>query len=143
MRWDVPLTVCVVFFACLPMPARATEPRQCLDLHASHARAKLSGELTVQIFAWLPEFSQRNQPEYNEPALILKLPRPICANDAMFIDGSADFDTVDVRSELPRILKILNASIGRHVSLRGEAFGAYLAHHKAPLVLYADQVVVR
>ena len=46
-------------------------------------------------------------------------------------------------SRIPALLDVLNAAVGRRVTVRGEAFGAHTGHHRAPLVLFAEEVTVR
>lgn len=121
----------------------AAQPQSCIDLRKSDAKATVSGKLTSRMFAGPPNYESIAKGDAKEGALILELPRPMCANDGEFIDGSTKFDRVHVSSSIPALLTVLNAAVGRQVTIRGEAFGAHTGHHRAPLVLFADQVTVR
>jgi hypothetical protein len=73
----------------------------------------------------------------------LELPKRLCANDGEFIGPKTSFDRVHISSYKPALLDVLNAAVGRQVTVQGEAFGAHTGHHRAPLVLFADEVTVR
>lgn len=103
----------------------------------------MSGVLTVQLFAGQPNYENIAKGDAEEKALILELPKRMCADDGEFIDSSTTFDRVHVSSSVPALLDVLNAAVGRHVTVHGEAFGAHTGHHRAPLVLFADEVTVR
>jgi hypothetical protein len=139
MRLRVLFAVLVVWCAGTHRPADAAE-RRCFDLQATHAQITLSGKLTVRLFVRRPSFELTDLGEIEEPALILELPNPICADDGFYIDGTRDFDTVHVGSDLARVLRQLNGLVGRRVTVHGEAFGAFSPRHKAPLILMADRV---
>ena len=103
----------------------------------------MSGKLTVEFFPGPPNYESVAKGDAEEKALILELPRRLCANDGEFIDGTTKFDRVQVSSQIPALLDVLNAAVGRRVTVRGEAFGAHTAHHREPLVLFAEEVTVR
>ncbi|OSZ71930.1 hypothetical protein CAP39_00620 [Sphingomonas sp. IBVSS1] len=103
----------------------------------------MTGLLTVQLFAGPPNYESIAKGDAEEQALILELPKRICAYDGDFIESKDSFDRVHVSSMKPGLLKVLNAAVGRKVTVRGEAFGAQTGHHHAPLVLMADTVTVR
>ena len=130
-----PILSCLILAA---TPLCAAEKRPCLDLVTSHARVTLRGELTVRIFPLLPILSESSAAEPEEPALILLLPEEICANDGLLIEGTTSFQTVEVRTEKPRILSALNGAVGRTITVLGEATGAQGKRDKAPLVIYVD-----
>ena len=67
-----------------------------MDLRKPDAKATVSGELTVQIFAGPPNYESIAKGDAEEKALILELPRRLCANDGDFIDGATKFDRVHV-----------------------------------------------
>jgi hypothetical protein len=121
----------------------AAKPADCMDLRTAHATATVSGVLTVQLFAGPPNYESVAKGDAEEKALILELPRRMCADDGEFIKSSTTFDRVQVSSSVPGLLDVLNASVGRPVTVRGEAFGAHTGHHRAPLVLVAQEVTVR
>lgn len=114
-----------------------------MDLRKTDAKATVSGELAVQIFAGPPNYESIAKGDAEEKALILELPRRLCANDGEFIDGTTKFDRVHVSSRIPALLDVLNAAVGRRVTIQGEAFGAHTGHHRAPLVPFAEEVTVR
>lgn len=120
----------------------SAQPQACMDLRKPDAKATVSGQLTVQIFAGPPNYESIANGDAEEKALILELPRRLCANDGEFIDGTTKFDHVHVSSRIPALLDVLNAAVGRRVTVRGEAFGAHTGHHRAPLVLFAEEVTV-
>jgi hypothetical protein len=115
----------------------------CMNLKKAHATATVSGTLTVQSFPGPPNYESVAKGDEEEKALILKLAKPTCADDGETIDGSTKFARVHVSSHVPALLDVLNAAVGRHVTVHGEAFGAETGHHHAPLVLFADEVAVR
>ena len=127
----------------LPTLSAEAQSQSCMDLRKPAAKATVSGELTVQIFAGPPNYESIAKGDAEEKALILELPRRLCANDGEFIDGTTKFDRVHVSSRIPALLDVLNAAVGRRVTIRGEAFGAHTGHHRAPLVLFAEEVTVR
>jgi hypothetical protein len=104
----------------------AAKPEQslCLDLNKSHAVAEVSGVLTLQLFAGPPNYESVAKGDVEEKALILELPRLTCADDGEYDSSSVTFDRVHVSSSVPALLDVLNAAIGRQVTVRGEAFGA-------------------
>lgn len=114
-----------------------------MDLTKPHAVATVSGVLTVQLFAGPPNYGSIAKGDAEEKALILELAGRVCANDGEFIDGKTTFDRVHVSSSVPALLNVLNAAVGRRVTVRGNAFGAHTGHHRAPLVLFADEVTVK
>jgi hypothetical protein len=114
-----------------------------MDLRKPDAKATISGELTFQNFAGPPDYESIANGDAEEKALILELPRRVCANDGDFIEGTTKFDRVHVGFNSPALLDVLNAAVGRRVTVRGEVFGAHTGHHRAPLVLFADEVNVR
>lgn len=121
----------------------SAQPRTCMDLRKPDAKVSVSGRLTVQIFAGPPNYESIAKGDAEEKVLILELPDRMCANDGEFIDDNTKFDRVHVSSNTPALLDVLNAAVGRRVTVRGEAFGAHTAHHHAPLVLFAKEVTVR
>jgi hypothetical protein len=124
-------------------PVNAAGSNKCLNLKGTHAKATVSGTLTVQIFAGPPNYESIAKGDAEEKALILELPKRLCADDGEFIEPKTSFDRVHVSSNVPPLLDVLNAAVGRKVTVRGEAFGAHTGHHRAPLVLFADEVTVR
>ena len=126
-----------------PSNLEAATRTQCTDLKKAHATTIVSGKLMVQLFAGPPNYESIAKGDTEEKALILKLPKRICADDGEFIDGSTSFDRVQVSSGVLGVLSALNAAVGRRVTVRGKAFGAHTGHHHAPLVLFADKVIVR
>jgi hypothetical protein len=123
--------------------ANAENHQGCTDLREDNSTAVITGVLTVQIFAGPPNYASVADGDIEEKALILELPRPMCADDGEFIRSTTQFDRVHVSSSIPRLLDVLNMAIGRNVTVQGEAFGAHTGHHRAPLVLLADEVTVR
>lgn len=127
-------------------PSFAKPPAQkvsCLNLVGKQAKATLSGALTVQLFAGPPNYESIAKGDAEQQAFILELPTRLCANDGLFIKPSTRFDRVHVSSSVPALIKVLTASVGRTVTVRGEAFGSHTGHHHAPLVLLAEEVSVR
>ena len=122
-----------------PLLARASD---CMDLKRD-PEVTVTGVLTTQLFAGPPNFESIAGGDAEERALILELPRRTCADDGEFIASDTSFDRVHISSYAPAILDRLNAAVGRQVTVHGEAFGAQTAHHRAPLVLFADRVTVR
>ena len=127
----------------LSSTAIAAQRDHCMNLKRPHAEATVSGVVTIQLFAGPPNYESVAKGDAEEKALILELPKRICADDGEFIERSTRFDRVHVSSMVPALLDVLNAAVGRHVTVRGEAFGAHTGHHRAPLVLFADEVTVR
>ena len=115
----------------------------CMNLKKAHATATVSGVLTVQSFPGPPNYESVAKGDANEEALILELPRRTCADDGDNLDSTTMFNRVHVSSLVPALLDVLNAAVGKRVTVHGEAFGAQTGHHHAPLVLFADQVIVR
>jgi hypothetical protein len=134
----LPLLLSASAIARPPVPASP-----CLNLVKAHSKATLSGALTIQIFAGPPNYESIAKGDTEERALILELPTRECANDGMFIEPSTKFDRVHLSSSVPAFLKVLNAAVGRKVTVRGEAFGSHTGHHHAPLVLFVEEVTVR
>jgi len=114
-----------------------------MDLTKAHATATVSGVLTSQIFAGPPNYESIAHGDAEETAFILELPERLCANDGTWIDSTTTFDRVHVFSDIPALMAVLKAAVGRNVTVHGEAFGANTAHHRAPLVLDADEITVR
>ena len=123
-----------------PAP-RIAESSDCMDL-ARQPTVTVSGLLTVQLFAGPPNYESVAAGDAEERALILELPNRVCADDGEFITADRPFDRVHISSGVPSVLGALNAAVGRRVTVRGGAFGAHTGHHRAPLVLFADQVTV-
>jgi len=124
--------------------AGAAQPKRqtCLDLSKAHSQVRVSGVLTVQLFPGPPNYESIARGDAEERAFILELPQRMCANDGEFIGPGTMFDRVHVSTSDEAMLGVFKASVGRTVTLRGEAFGAHAGHHHAPLVLMADQVTV-
>ena len=137
------LCLSILLAAAPPFVAAAAKADRCLDLKKPHATATVSGVLTARLFAGPPDFESVAGGDAMERALILELPRAICADDGEFIDGTTQIDRVQVSSTVPSLLDELNAAVGRQVTLSGEAFGAQSGHHHAPLVLFADKITGR
>ena len=135
----------LAFAACLMAAASTSNAANaaCMSLKKAHATATISGTLTVQSFPGPPNYESVANGDAEEKALILKLAKPTCAEDGQSIDASTKFARVHVSSHIPALLDVLNAAVGRHVTVHGEAFGAETGHHHAPLVLFADEVIVR
>ena len=127
----------------LPSALQAAEPSGCVDLKRVGSGFAITGVLTTRPFAGPPNYESIAGGDAPEKALILELPKPMCADDGEFIDGATRFDRVHVSSSDPALLDLLDAAVGRRITVRGEAFGAHTAHHRAPLVLLASQVTVR
>jgi hypothetical protein len=126
-------------------PACSSDDAQanpCIDLTAK-ADTVVTGLLTVQLFAGPPNYESIAGGDVEEKALILELPKRLCADLGGPTPYRTSFDRVHVSSFQPRHLDALNAAVGRDVTVRGEAFGAETGHHRAPLVLFAEEVVVR
>lgn len=143
---SLPAGLCLVSLtigAALAAKGAPAQPDKCLDLRAPEAKVTLSGKLTAREFAGPPNYESIARGDAKETALILELPSPVCADDGEFIDGSTMVDRVHVSSHRPELLAILDKAKGCEVSVTGEAFGAFNAHHHAPLVLFADDVAVR
>lgn len=124
----------------LSLQAQSTS---CTDLRAAGAMMTISGKLTSQIFAGPPNYESIANGDAEEKALILELPRRMCANDGEFIDSSVTFDRVHVSSSTPGLLDVMNSAVGREVTVYGEAFGSHTGHHRAPLVILAKEITVR
>lgn len=137
------LALSLVCGAVSPSNVEAAAGVGCIDLKKPHASATVTGVLTVQTFAGPPNYESIASGDAEERAFILELPTRMCADDGEFIDNSTTFDRVHVSSSVPALLDILDAAVGRRVIVHGEAFGAHTGHHRAPLVISADQVTVR
>ena len=140
----------LISFVALPLLLGASTVAQppavakpCLDLLKEHSKVTLSGALTVQLFAGPPNYESIAKGDTEEQAFILELPTRLCANDGAFIEASKKFDRVHLSSSVPAILKVLDAAVGRNVTVRGEAFGSHTGHHNAPLELFVEEVSVR
>ena len=129
-------------FALAPFVGTHAQAPACIDLSVSDAKITVTGKLSVQTFAGPPNYESIVNGDAEERALILEMPRRICVSDGEFIDGMTAVDRVHVSSELPALLNVLNAAMGRRVTIRGEAFGAHTGHHRAPLVLFAEEATV-
>ncbi len=115
----------------------------CLDIKVQDSIASVSGKLTAQLFAGPPNYESIAAGDAEERVLILELHSQMCADDnGEFADSATTFDRVQVSSSDPGLLKVLNAAIGRQVTISGRAFGAHTGHHHAPLVLFADKVII-
>lgn len=137
------LLAIVILATAMPVFGASAQSQTCMDLRKPDAKATVFGELTVQIFAGPPNYGNIVKGDAEEKALVLELPHRICATDGEFIDGTTQFDRVHVSSNIPALLDVLNAAVGRQVTVRGEGFGAHTAHHRAPLVIFVDEVTVR
>jgi Domain of unknown function (DUF4431) len=111
------------------------ERSDCMNLAAT-GDVTISGELTVQLFAGSPNYESIAGGDAEEKALILELPRRLCAEDG------GTFDRIHLSSHTPAVLNALNAAVGRRVRVRGEASKAETGHHHAPVVLFATKVTV-
>jgi hypothetical protein len=129
--------------ALLSSCAQAAPPISCLDLKGPEAKATIAGKLTIQIFAGAPNYESIAKGDDEEQAFIIELPERMCADDGDFIEPSEPFDRVQVSSYQDELRRVLSASVGREVVVRGEAFGAQTGHHHAPLVLFAEEVTVK
>lgn len=129
---------------CVTTPLVGTQAQApaCIDLSLPDAKTTVTGKLSVQTFAGPPNYESIANGDAEERALILELPSRMCASDGEFIDGTTAFDRVHVSSDVPALLDVLNAAVGRRVTIRGEAVGAHTGHHRAPLVLFAEEVTV-
>lgn len=141
------LTVVLVLMALLGSPphlafAAEAPPKTCIDLTKAGSQVTLSGFLTVQLFAGPPNYEGIAQGDAEERAFILELPKRLCATDGEFISPTMTFDRVHLSAPDDAILGVLQVSVGRAVTVRGEAFGAHTGHHHAPLVLMANQMTV-
>lgn len=121
----------------------AVSAQPCLDLTKAGATAKLTGKLTVQLFAGAPNYESIASGDAEERTLILELPERTCADDGEFIDSSERFDRVHLSSSQQAIFGVLNAAIGRTITVTGEAFGSHTGHHHAPLVMMVAEVYVK
>lgn len=128
--------------SCGPVATEAPERQACFDLLTPEARATFSGKLTEQLFAGPPNFESIANGDAEEPALILELAERACADDGMFIEASSPFDRVHLSTDDPQIAKLLNAAVGREVTVSGEGYGAHTGHHHAPLVLDVDDLSI-
>jgi hypothetical protein len=137
------LALAALYVMASPSTIKAAEPTGCVDLKKPHAAATLTGVLRAERLAGPPNYESISNGDAEENAFILELPARICADDGEFIDGSTSFDRVQVSSSVPALLKDLSAAVGRRVTVHGEAFGAHTGHHHAPLVIVADQLIVR
>ena len=122
--------------------AAEAEPKTCVDLTKTGSQATLTGVLRVQLFAGPPNYESIAQGDAEERAFILELPERLCASGGEFISATLPVDRVHVSTTDRAILGVLNATVGKTVTVRGEAFGAHTGHHHAPLVLMASQVTV-
>lgn len=138
-RYLVPLLLVVA--SCAP-EGEINPSSQCIDLKVQNAKAAVSGLLTQQVFAGPPNFQSIAKGDAEELALILEMPQRLCADDGEFIDGSKSFDRIQVSSDDPALINVLNAAVGRQIKVEGEAFGAHTGHHHAPLVLLAEKITV-
>ena len=111
----------------------------CLELKPG-VKTTLSGLLTVKPFPGPPNYESVARGDAEERAYILDLPKAICADDGEFIDGGQVFDRVHVSASAPEVLDRLEGAATKRVTVIGEAFGAHTRHHRAPLVLLADEV---
>jgi hypothetical protein len=136
------LAVAALLIATMAKAHSPAPAATCFDL-TTNSKVTVSGLLTVQLFAGPPNYESIEKGDAEERALILELPTRQCAGDGEFIDVATSFDRVHVSSSDPAILNLLKAAIGRNVVLRGEAFGSHTGHHRAPLVLLAEEVSVR
>jgi hypothetical protein len=139
-----PSLAAIILSAVAPLFASsASEPPGCIDLKKPQATAVVAGVLTVQNFAGPPNYESVAKGDAEEKALILKLAGRVCADDGEFISSTTRFDRIHLTSSDPALLDLLNAAVGRHVTVHGEAFGAHTGHHRAPLVLLVDKVAIR
>jgi hypothetical protein len=136
------ISVFGALFVMAPFVGSQARAPACIGLSVPDAKTTVTGKLSVQSFAGPPNYESIDNGDAEESALILELPRRMCASDGEFIDGMTAFDRVHVSSDVPALLNVLNAAKGRRVTIRGEAFGAHTGHHRARLVLFAEEVTV-
>ncbi len=131
------LAAALVLMVCEPSAAQLAGPRTpggCIDVTTPTARVAATGTLTEGTFT---------DPYGRERAFILQLPGPVCIDDGGEFANPADrFGRVHVSAVNDRLLRRLRRALGRTVTVRGEGFAAHTRHHRAPLVLIADQITV-
>jgi hypothetical protein len=139
MHWQVAF---VALAANIATAGFAAAPSHCLDLRSPRAEARLTGRLTVQMFAGPPNFESTARGDAEERSFILQLEKPICADDGEFVDAATSFDHVQVSASRDDMLAGLENAVGHIVTISGEAFGAQTAHHHAPLVIMAEHLAL-
>jgi hypothetical protein len=107
----------------------------CINVAEARPKATVKGRLTKGTF----------KDEYGtERAFILQLPRAACIDDGgQFADPDETFTQVQVSATNSRLFALLQKSVGRRVTVRGNGFAAHTRHHRRPLVVIADEVTVR
>lgn len=120
------------------LPASAA----CIDV-TGDARLSLAGTLSLTVFPGPPDYESVDTGDLPEQTYLLQLPQPICITDGgYFADPAKFFDTVHVYTSRDSIWPVLKASIGKHIEVKGLGFAAHTGHHRAPLVLEANQIVI-
>ena len=115
----------------------------CISVADPQARVTVSGNLKLQIFPGPPNYESVAGGDEEERTFIIELPRTACIKDGGdFADPSQRFMAVHVSANEERLMAVLRASVGRHVTVSGEGFAAHTGHHHAPLVVLADRVSV-
>ncbi|MEP9380324.1 DUF4431 domain-containing protein [Aquabacter sp. CN5-332] len=115
--------------------------RGCLK---SDTKMSLSGRLSLEVFPGPPNFESIKDGDREDPTYILTLRLPVCLDDGgEFADPKKLFDQVHVSAIDPTMFPRLKQAIGKEVAITGEAFAAHTAHHHAPLVMFASDLMLK
>lgn len=122
--------------------AASDETPDCIMLDGT-TPVTVSGRLTVQLFAGPPNYESVAAGDTEERAYILELSERICVDDKEgFADPTVTIDRAHISAD-QRLIPTLASAIGHSVTVSGEGFGAHTGHHRAPLVIIADENSVR
>jgi hypothetical protein len=111
----------------------------CIDVRHI-GEVELHGTLTYKIFAGPPGFEDVRKGDAPEPAYILGLDAPVCAQGDEFVDPLAKIDRVQVYVDqqgqtADRLYDELARLKGKKVAVRISSLdGAVTGHHHAPLI---------
>jgi hypothetical protein len=119
-------------------------PTGCIAVSKASASVTAEGRLTLRHMPGGPNFESIRRGDEDRLTLILVLPSSVCIDDGGdFANPKVRFRTVHIWSINPTVHRKLKESVGKIVTIRGEAYARNNGLHYAPLVLKAKTVIAR
>lgn len=116
----------------------------CISVRSAKDMVTAKGRLTLRHLPGPPNFDSIRHGDQDMLTFILVLPRTTCIDDGGdFADPKNRFSTVHVWTLDPTVHRRLRNSVGKIVTITGEAYARNNALHYAPLVMDAKSVIAR